>query len=188
MARFGPQTRRRLGGRQPLWGIGVTSRMSVTRRPVVWNARSADSRPAPGPLTKIATVLRPCSCALRAASSAASCAANGVLLREPLKPREPALDHAMTFPERSVIETIVLLKVDWTCAMPVPTFFLTFFLVDLPGLAAGGAALGVAGLDIVVSLVLGKAQRAGAGPAPPPPGRVAPLRGPLRVRAFVCVR
>ena len=54
-----PQTRRRFGGRQPLCGIGVTSRMSVTRMPAVWNARSADSRPAPGPFTKMATVFMP---------------------------------------------------------------------------------------------------------------------------------
>src|SRR5437763_508793 len=45
----------------------------------------------------------PCSIALRAASSAASCAANGVLLREPLKPRDPALDHAIALPFTSVV-------------------------------------------------------------------------------------
>src|SRR5699024_1641784 len=45
------QTRRRLGGRQPLWGMGVTSLIIVTSRPVACSARIADSRPAPGPLT-----------------------------------------------------------------------------------------------------------------------------------------
>src|SRR5690606_25720687 len=80
------QTRRRLGGRQPLCGMGVTSRISVTFMPTVWKARSADSRPAPGPFTKMATDVMPWSAALRAASSAANCAANGVLLREPLNP------------------------------------------------------------------------------------------------------
>ena len=45
------QTRRRFGGRQPLWGMGVTSLMRVTSRPVACSARIADSRPAPGPLT-----------------------------------------------------------------------------------------------------------------------------------------
>ena len=65
--------------------------------------------------------------ALRAASSAASCAANGVHLREPLKPRDPALDHATALPLMSVMVTTVLLKVDWMCAIPVETFFLTFF-------------------------------------------------------------
>src|SRR5215211_6234322 len=109
------QTRRRLGGRQPLWGIGVTSRTSVILKPAPWSARSALSRPAPGPLTNTATERTPCSIARRAASSAASWAANGVLLREPLKPREPADDHATVAPLMSVIVTIVLLKVDWMC-------------------------------------------------------------------------
>ena len=45
------QTRRRFGGRQPLWGMGVTSLIRVTSRPVACSARIADSRPAPGPLT-----------------------------------------------------------------------------------------------------------------------------------------
>ena len=54
----------------------------------------------------------PCSIALCAASSAASCAANGVDLREPLKPARPADDQATTLPETSVIVTIVLLNVD----------------------------------------------------------------------------
>ena len=45
------QTRRRLGGRQPLWGTGVTSLMPATIRPVAWSARMAASRPVPGPLT-----------------------------------------------------------------------------------------------------------------------------------------
>src|SRR5688572_15135167 len=120
-------TRRRLGGRQPLCGMGVTSRIRVTFIPTVWNARSADSRPAPGPFTKIATEVMPLSAALRAASSAASCAANGVLLREPLKPRAPADDHAITFPARSVIVTIVLLNEDWMCAMPFATRVFAFF-------------------------------------------------------------
>src|SRR5690606_1479761 len=36
------QTRRRLRGRQPLWGMDVTSRMLVTLKPAAWSARSAD--------------------------------------------------------------------------------------------------------------------------------------------------
>src|SRR3954469_28333 len=74
----------------------------------------------------------PCSIALRHASSAASCAAKGVDLREPLKPRAPALDHATVLPFTSVIVTTVLLKVDWMQAIPVEMFFLTFFLPGLP--------------------------------------------------------
>ena len=73
----------------------------------------------------------PCSCALRAAFSAASCAANGVDLREPLNPTWPALAHEITLPKGSVIETMVLLKVLLMCACPWATFFFslrrTFF-------------------------------------------------------------
>ena len=47
---------------------------------------------------------------LRAAASAVTCAANGVDLREPLKPAPPADSHAITLPSRSVSETIVLLN------------------------------------------------------------------------------
>ena len=114
--------------------------MRVTLKPTAWRARSALSRPAPGPRTNTATDRMPCSIALRAASSAASCAANGVLLREPLKPREPALDQAIELPFTSVIVTTVLLKVDWMCAIPVAMFFLTFFFCGFPfGAGAPGA-------------------------------------------------
>ena len=93
-------------------GIGVISRIKLTLKPADCNARNADSRPAPGPFTYTETVRIPCSMAFLAASSAASCAANGVDFRDPLKPRTPADDQEMTFPETSVIVTIVLLKVD----------------------------------------------------------------------------
>jgi hypothetical protein len=39
-----------------------------------------------------------------------TCAANGVDLREPLKPAPPADSHAITLPSRSVRATIVLLN------------------------------------------------------------------------------
>jgi hypothetical protein len=55
--------------------------------------------------------LMPLSIAFLAASSAAVCAAKGVLFLDPLNPLAPALDHEMTFPFTSVIVTIVLLKV-----------------------------------------------------------------------------
>jgi hypothetical protein len=45
------------------------------------------------------------------ACSAAMRAANGVLLREPLNPADPALPQATVFPPGSVTVTIVLLKV-----------------------------------------------------------------------------
>ena len=51
-----------------------------------------------------------------AADSAAICAANGVLLREPLNPMFPAVAQDRTFPWVSVIVTIVLLKDDLMCA------------------------------------------------------------------------
>src|SRR5262249_19868269 len=86
-------TRRRLGGRHPLCGIGVTSRIAVISRPTAWSDRIAASRPDPGPRTYTSTCFKPTSIALRAAFSAAVWAANGVLLREPLKPALPALAH-----------------------------------------------------------------------------------------------
>src|ERR1035437_185066 len=105
------QTRRRLDGRTPLCGVGVTSLIAPTSRPVAVSERIAVSRPEPGPLTKTSTLRMPCSMARRAAASAAICAANGVDLREPLKPTWPAEAHAITFPMGSVIETMVLLNV-----------------------------------------------------------------------------
>src|SRR5439155_11963899 len=106
----GHQTRRRFGGRQPLCGIGVTSLMPATSMPRFCNDRIAVSRPEPGPFTRTSTLRTPCSIARRAAASAASWEANGVDLREPLKPTLPADAQAMTFPSWSVIDTIVLLN------------------------------------------------------------------------------
>src|SRR5438552_4063916 len=59
--------------------------------------------------------------AWRQASCATICAAYAVLLREPLNPTFPALDQPMTLPRKSVIVTMVLLKVANTCAMPLWT-------------------------------------------------------------------
>ena len=56
--------------------------------------------------------------ACREASCATIWAAYAVLLREPLNPTFPALDHPMTLPFKSVIVTIVLLNVERTCAIP----------------------------------------------------------------------
>src|SRR5579863_6868545 len=61
---------------------------------------------------------------LRAAASAVTCAANGVDLREPLKPAPPADSHAITLPCWSVSETIVLLNDVLMCACPIGMFFL----------------------------------------------------------------
>ena len=95
---------------------GVTSLTPVTSSPAAWRLRMAVSRPEPGPFTKTSTFCMPCSMPLRAAASAVTCAAKGVDLREPLKPAPPADSHAMTFPSRSVSETIVLLKLVLMCA------------------------------------------------------------------------
>src|SRR5262245_65933532 len=92
--------------------MGVTSRISEILNPAACSARSADSRPDPGPLTNTEMVRIPWSIAFLAASSAASCAANGVDLRDPLKPRTPADDQATTLPLTSVIVTMVLLNVE----------------------------------------------------------------------------
>src|SRR4051794_5244026 len=118
------QTLRRLRGRHPLWAWGVTSLTPVTSRPAAWSERMAVSRPEPGPLTKTSTFCSPCSMPLRAAASAVTCAANGVDLREPLKPAPPADSHAITLPVRSVSETIVLLKDVLMWAWPMGMFFL----------------------------------------------------------------
>src|SRR5262249_49898476 len=74
----------------------------------------------------------PCSIALCAASSAASWAANGVDLREPLKPFTPADDQATTLPETSVIVTMVLLNEAVMWAIPLWMFFLTFLTLGFP--------------------------------------------------------
>src|ERR1700733_6921012 len=122
------QTLRRFGGRQPLCGIGVRSLIDFTSIPTVASARTADSRPAPGPLTRTSTERSPYSLALLAAVSEACCAANGVPLREPRNPSEPELDQARTLPTRSVNVTMVLLNEAWTCTKPTDTTFFSFFL------------------------------------------------------------
>src|SRR6516165_2778035 len=111
-------TLRRFGGRQPLCGTGVTSLIERTSRPDEASARTADSRPEPGPLTRTSTTRMPWSRAWLAAFAAACCAANGVPLRDPRKPSEPELFHDTVFPVRSVMVTIVLLKDACTCTSP----------------------------------------------------------------------
>src|SRR4051812_32418133 len=105
----------------------------------------AVSRPEPGPLTKTSTLRMPCSIARRAAASAASCAANGVDLREPLKPTCPAEAQEITAPVGSVMDTMVLLKVLLMCACPWATFFRslrrTFFAAAGPVRAFGGISV-----------------------------------------------
>src|SRR4030095_12692936 len=136
---FRPQVhvyiRLRFGGRQPLCGIGVTSEMLLILMPSAFSARTADSRPGPGPLIRTSRFFTPYSTAWRPARSAATCAANGVDLRDPLKPAPPEVAHDRALPWRSVMVMIVLLKDAWMCAMPSATFFLTFLRTRAP--AAG---------------------------------------------------
>src|SRR5438477_4806222 len=61
----------------------------------------------------------------RAHASAVTWAANGVDLREPLKPAEPADSHAITLPSLSVRATIVLLNDVLMCAWPIAMFLRT---------------------------------------------------------------
>ena len=69
-----------------------------TSIPAVDRARTADSRPDPGPETRTSTVRNWASAALLAAVNAACCAANGVPLRDPRNHNDPALDQAIVLP------------------------------------------------------------------------------------------
>src|SRR5215472_4392039 len=116
--------------------MGVTSEMLVIFKPHWLSARTADSRPGPGPPTRTSTFFTPCSCAATPAFSAATCAAKGVLLRDPRKPQPPEVAHESVLPCRSVIVMIVLLKEACTCAIASNTFLRAFFGFLVPALAA----------------------------------------------------
>src|SRR5881409_2013229 len=62
---------------------------------------------------------------LRAQASAVTWAANGVDLREPLNPAEPADSQTITLPSLSVSATIVLLNEVLMCAWPMTMFLRT---------------------------------------------------------------
>src|SRR5438105_15111001 len=62
---------------------------------------------------------------LRAQASAVTWAANGVDLREPLNPAEPADSQAITLPSLSLRDTIVLLNDVLMCAWPIAMFLRT---------------------------------------------------------------
>src|ERR1700738_951887 len=102
--------------------MGVTSLMPATSIPVFMSDLMAVSRPEPGPLTRTSTLRTPCSMARRAHCSAANWAANGVDLREPLKPTLPADAQARTLPSGALIDTMVLLNELLMCATPYATF------------------------------------------------------------------
>src|ERR1035437_2585793 len=94
--------------------------------PRLFSARTADSRPGPGPLIRTSRFFTPHSRATLPAASAATWAANGVLLRDPLKPAPPDVAQDSALPWRSVIVIMVLLNDACTWAIPSATFFLTF--------------------------------------------------------------
>src|SRR5205823_9899000 len=105
--------------------------------PAACKAVIADSRPEPGPFTFTSISFMPNFCARSAQVSAARWAANGVLLRLPLKPTVPAEAKQSVSPFVSVIVTIVLLKVDLICATPRLTLrralrFLLFATANRP--------------------------------------------------------
>src|SRR5688572_4984414 len=106
--------------------------MVVTVKPTACRARSADSRPEPGPWTSTSSVFMPCSIAFLPASSAATWAAYGVDLREPLKPIVPADDQEIVLPCASVIVMIVLLNDAFTWATPDAMFLRSRFLTRSP--------------------------------------------------------
>lgn len=133
-------------------------------------ARTADSRPEPGPTTRTSTSFIPSAMAFLAAWSADTCAAKGVDLRDPLKPDSPPQPHATTLPSLSVIVTIVLLKEDLTNAIPEDTVRFTFFLTFFFTLANPASSLPSAGYFLAFFF------------------RPTVLRGPFRVRALVRVR
>src|SRR5262249_50616180 len=137
------QMRRRFCGRQPLCGTGVTSEIEVMRMPSDASARTDDSRPGPGPLMRTSRFLMPCSCAARPAVSAATCAANGVLLREPLNPWPPLDAHDSALPWRSVIVMMVLLNDACTCAIPSAMFLRIFLLTRRAAVLVGALAISV---------------------------------------------
>src|SRR6266705_2273828 len=158
------QTRRFLGGRQPLCWIGVTSRIERIWRPAVASAWIADSRPEPGPCTRTWTRRTPRLIASRAACSAATVAANGVDFFEPWNPALPAEPQVTAFPCMSVIVIIVLVNVPVMCAIPSTSTAL------LALLAPAGFAWAIYFLSRGFFL--------------PAIAR----RGPFLVRALVCVR
>ena len=137
------------------------------------SARTADSRPEPGPLTRTSTVRSPTSFALLAAVSAACCAANGVPLRDPRKPSEPALDQEIVLPSGSAIVTMVLLKVAWMCTTPDVDDALFLLLEALLLRLSFAGAFAIRHYVFAVAFFL---------------FATVPRRGPLRVRALVWVR
>src|SRR5205823_6993544 len=112
-----------------------------------------DRRPGPGPLTRTSISFKPNLVARAAAVSAARWAANGVLLRLPLKPTVPAEAKQSASPLVSVIVTMVLLNVALMWAMPRLTLrrclrFLLLATFALPPVNERAAGKRVAQADL----------------------------------------
>ena len=172
------QTRRFFGGRQPLCGIGVLSLMVRTSRPAVASARTADSRPAPGPLTFTSTcatrflglVGRRQRSLLRGERRAFARSAESQ--RPRTRPRQHVA-HRVRDGDDGVVERGLDVH------QPVGTTFFSFFLKRLL-LCRLLPVLLPCDCPFLVSLyVLADAFFLLA---------TVPRRGPLRVRALVCVR
>ena len=110
-------------------------------------------------------------------------------LARALNPRAPADDCAMRLPSRSVIEIIVLLKEAATCAMPIGTFFFSFLRKTF-FFPVAFAILKFQILDFRLLTGAKRASRHSASYFLPGAFFFATVMrlGPLRVRAFVCVR
>src|SRR5262249_40076300 len=157
---------------------GWTSHRPLMAGPRAGGAVWADRGPEPGRLTRTSISFRPNLVARSAAVSAARWAANGVLLRLPLKPTVPAEAKQSVSPLVSVMVTIVLLNVALMWATPRLTFrralrFLVFAtdatLLPSPRVATR-RLLNYPRISLTPFL----------------PATV--FRGPLRVRALVRVR
>jgi Fe-S-cluster containining protein len=72
--------------------------------------------------------------AIPAQRCAACCAAKGVLLREPLKPTQPAEPEQIVSPSGSVNVINVLLNVAFMYTIALATFFLTFRFTVVVGI------------------------------------------------------
>lgn len=147
--------------------------MPVISIPMFCRVLTAVSRPDPLPDTITSSFRTPCSAARRAASSAATWAAYGVDLRDPLKPTEPPEVHTMVLPAWSVMVMIVLLKLALMWAWAWVTFLRSLRLtLFCPCCFATVGCSSVRSYYFLPALFL------------PAIGTL----GPLRVRALVWVR
>src|SRR5438552_16414042 len=92
--------------------------------PTALSARTADSRPGPGPLMRTSMFFTPHSCAARPARSAATWAANGVDLRDPLNSAFPEVALERVLPCRSGMVTLVFVIDACTCLLHEDTVLL----------------------------------------------------------------